>query len=388
MMRRRLIVALIFSLVPAIAFGGDASQPSAVKKDIAKRGPKAEAFYRINGELNALLAELAQLQIRARTADEEKQAEIQQQWKELVAKGEKIEPRLIKAAEEAYAEAPNADPEITRLLVRQLNEMVARDDFEPAAAIGNMLMKNHCSEKTVAMMAGVAAFAVSDYNNALAYMKVAIERKEPLSLGKERQYLDQLDELFLNRPDVFKESWKNEQTRRQHEAEFSNLPRVLLKTTKGDITLELFEDQAPNTVANFISLVEKGFYKDLAFHRVVAGFVAQGGDPRGNGTGGPGYSIACECYRPDHREHFRGSLSMAHAGRDTGGSQFFITFVPAVSLNGVHTVFGRVIDGMDVLAKLQRRDPDDKEAPRPDRILDAKVLRKRSHPYKPVKMPE
>ena len=101
-------------------------------------------------------------------------------------------------------------------------------------------------------------------------------------------------------------------------------------------------------VANFISLVERGFYKDLTFHRVVAEFVAQGGDPAGDGTGGPGYHIACECYKPNHRQHFRGSLSMAHAGRNTGGSQFFLAIAPLPQLDGKHTVFGRVVAGRDV----------------------------------------
>ncbi|HWC91423.1 MAG TPA: peptidylprolyl isomerase, partial [Pirellulales bacterium] len=85
-------------------------------------------------------------------------------------------------------------------------------------------------------------------------------------------------------------------------------PVVLLHTTKGDVIIELYEDEAPNTVANFVSLVEKGFYNGLKFHRVIDGFMAQGGDPKGNGSGGPGYSIACECYRSDAVKHARGSL--------------------------------------------------------------------------------
>jgi cyclophilin family peptidyl-prolyl cis-trans isomerase len=130
-------------------------------------------------------------------------------------------------------------------------------------------------------------------------------------------------------------------------------PLVLLRTTKGDVVIELFEDQAPNTVANFVYLVEKGFYNGLKFHRVLDGFMAQGGCPKGDGTGGPGYSIACECYRPDFVHHQRGSLSMAHAGRDTGGSQFFLTFKATSFLDGKHTVFGQVTDGMDVVDKLE-----------------------------------
>ena len=158
-----------------------------------------------------------------------------------------------------------------------------------------------------------------------------------------------------------------------------------MKTSKGDILIELFENEAPNAVANFISLVEKDYYNGLTFHRVLSGFMAQGGCPDGTGAGGPGYNIPCECHQDPHRKHFRGSLSMAHAGRDTGGSQFFLNFVPTQHLDGRHTVFGRVTEGFDVLAKLQRRNPQDPSAPEPDKILEAEVVRKRDHPYEPKK---
>ncbi|MCX7424436.1 MAG: peptidylprolyl isomerase [Planctomycetia bacterium] len=166
------------------------------------------------------------------------------------------------------------------------------------------------------------------------------------------------------------------------------MPRVLLKTNRGDIEIELFENEAPNSTANFISLVEKGFYNGLGFHRVLDGFMAQGGDPKGDGSGGPDYKIPCECHQPNFRKHFRGSLSMAHAGRDTGGSQFFLTFIPTSFLDGKHTAFGRVVKGIDVLAKIRRRNPDNvkEPLPAPDKILEAKVLRKRPHEYVPKKV--
>lgn len=151
------------------------------------------------------------------------------------------------------------------------------------------------------------------------------------------------------------------------------LPQVLLKTNKGDILLELYEDEAPNTVANFISLVDKEFYDGTKFHRVIAGFMAQGGDPKGTGTGGPGYRIKCECVRKDHRTHDRGVIAMAHAGKDTGGSQFYITFDKTAHLDGKHTVFGHVIKGMDVVDKLKQGDVVEK----------ATVKQKRDHDYKP-----
>jgi cyclophilin family peptidyl-prolyl cis-trans isomerase len=161
---------------------------------------------------------------------------------------------------------------------------------------------------------------------------------------------------------------------------------VKIETSKGPIVVELFENEASQTIGNFISLIEAKKYDGLSFHRVLPGFMAQGGDPAGDGTGGPGYEIYCECHKPEYRRHFRGTLSMAHAGRDTGGSQFFLTFRPTTHLNGRHTAFGRVIEGMDVLAKLQRIDPQSPSGAIPDKIVKAEVLRKRDHKYEPTKV--
>jgi cyclophilin family peptidyl-prolyl cis-trans isomerase len=381
-LRIALSVALLLVLSSFAVFAAD-EEPAA-----AKRGPQAEEFYRLQGELNTLLGELAGLQVKYRTADEEKRAEIQQQFKDLIAQGEKLEPTLIEAAQKAYAESPNTDKEITELLAKLLMQNVQRDNYEPAAEIGKLLMENQCPDKRVPNLAGIAAFATNDFDAAERYLIVAAENGAYKSLSKDDK-LGLAGATYLQVVDKYKPLWEKEKAIRDLEANSDNLPRVLLKTNRGDIVIELFENQAPNTVANFVSLVNKKFYDGLSFHRVLQGFMAQGGDPKGDGSGGPGYSIPCECYRPDYRHHFRGTLSMAHAGRDTGGSQFFLTFVPTPHLDGLHTAFGRVISGMDVLGKLQRRDPTDKEATsRPDKIIEAKVLRKRPHEYKPQKMPE
>jgi len=174
----------------------------------------------------------------------------------------------------------------------------------------------------------------------------------------------------------------------------ANLPRVRLTTSKGVVELELFEDQAPNTVANFLELVGKKFYDGVKFHRVLEGFMAQSGDPKGDGTGGPGYTIACECYSPEARRHFTGSLSMAkQTARDTGGSQFFIVFDRNESvqqLDGKHTVFGRVLSGQDIVNSLYRTQdpPAEEDRAKTDTILTAEVIRKRDHEYKVVKIGE
>ena len=135
-------------------------------------------------------------------------------------------------------------------------------------------------------------------------------------------------------------------------------PIVTITMENGDvIKAELYPDIAPNTVNNFISLVKKGFYNGLNFHRIINGFMIQGGCPLGTGTGGPGYTIKCETSAPK-QYHDRGVLSMAHAGKDTGGSQFFICMnrTNTAHLDGVHTCFGRVVEGLDVIDRIRRGD--------------------------------
>lgn len=127
-----------------------------------------------------------------------------------------------------------------------------------------------------------------------------------------------------------------------------------LKTDKGDVKIELFAKDAPQTVNNFVFLSRDGFYDGVIFHRVIPGFMAQGGDPTGSGRGDAGYKFADE---PSGQTHQTGSLSMANAGPNTNGSQFFICYEPQPHLNGRHTVFGRVVEGMDVVRSFAERDP-------------------------------
>lgn len=176
------------------------------------------------------------------------------------------------------------------------------------------------------------------------------------------------------------EDWAVEQEIRSSEAAADDLPRVELITVKGRIVLELFENQAPNTVANFISLVEKDFYDGTTFHRVISDFMTQGGDPNSKpdvegvpGTGGPGYTIPDELPESEYRKHFAGSLSMANSGPDTGASQFFITHRPTPHLDGRHTVFGRTLEGLDVARAIERDDV----------LQEVNILRTRDHEYTP-----
>ena len=130
------------------------------------------------------------------------------------------------------------------------------------------------------------------------------------------------------------------------------MTRAIMETAKGTINLELFDADAPNTVANFVKLSKDGFYDDLNFHRVIPNFMVQGGCPHGTGTGGPGYTINCEI---NSNKHQAGSLSMAHAGKNTGGSQFFICHEAQPHLDGIHTVFGKT-ENMDIVNAIEKGD--------------------------------
>lgn len=184
---------------------------------------------------------------------------------------------------------------------------------------------------------------------------------------------------------------------RQQEATADDLPRVKIVTTKGEIVIELFENEAPNTVNNFVSLVEDGQYSNKLFHRVIEGFMAQTGGFEIDGvqSDSPGYTIPCECRRPDARRHFTHSVSMAHAGPDTGCRQFFINLERTDFLDKRHTVFGRLISGTEVLERIERTAiqlDNGREQPigkvKKDKILSAEVLRKRDHVYRPRKVGE
>ena len=127
--------------------------------------------------------------------------------------------------------------------------------------------------------------------------------------------------------------------------------KATIETNLGTFTVELFEDKAPRTTKNFIDLAEKGFYDGVVFHRVIDGFMIQGGDPTGTGRGGPGYKIEDE-FHPELKHSEKGLLSMANAGPNTGGSQFFVTLAATPWLDRKHAIFGKVVEGMDVVEKI------------------------------------
>jgi cyclophilin family peptidyl-prolyl cis-trans isomerase len=329
-------------------------------------------------DLDAQLNGLAEQFAKAPSAEEKKV--IRTRYVKLVQESEKLLPQLRSAAEAAFAAAPGKDPDVTKIVMGLVAFEYRRDDYEAALKLAKALFDVEVTEPALYAVAGAAAYHTDDYDQAEKW----------LTMAKDANKLDlEMTALLTDLPKR-REAWAKEQEIRQKEAEADDLPRVKLETTKGTIVIELFENEAPQTVGNFVSLVEAKKYDGTLFHRVLPGFMAQGGDPQGTGIGGPGYTIYDELEGENYRRHFRGSLSMANEGQpNSGGSQFFLAFRATTHLDGKHTVFGRVIEGIDVLAKLQRRSPGagpDIDLPAADKIIKAEVVRKREHDYKPTKV--
>lgn len=330
-------------------------------------------------EWKEMLAKLRDLRLQWATMRRADRKPIEQQYQDLVTKAEGLEATMIAAAEAAVASESNKKAEAGKFLAEQLKYEVERDNYEPAFAIAQALIEHGYDNPRVYNYGGLAAACTSHFDEAQQWLKE----------GDKHSVLDVTQKQYLQHMGEYQELWQQEQKLREAEAQADDLPRVLLKTSKGDLVIELFENEAPNTVANFLTLADKGYFDGTEFHRVLPHFMAQGGDPKNDGTGGPGYTIPDEQTLPNHRNHFRGSLSMANTGRpNSGGSQFFLMFRPSgpaagYDLNGKHAVFGRVIEGFDVLAKIQRnRDENDQPTPdKSDKIISAKVLRKRPHEY-------
>jgi cyclophilin family peptidyl-prolyl cis-trans isomerase len=343
------------------------------------QAPAARAdFDDALGRMKKLMADLTVIQAQYQQPKADKaalEAKFEATKREAMAAGERLE-----AAALGVLAVDPADEGALEIATAVVAGGLEADDPARALAAAETIAAAGAGTGDVALMAASAALVLSRPEAAAAWLERATEAKVPAEQVAQLQAA-----LDRERPKI-----EAELAKRKAEAEADDLPRVKLTTSAGEILIELFENEAANTVANFVSLVEKGFYDGTPFHRVIGGFMAQGGDPTGTGSGGPGHAIACECDQPGARLHFRGTLSMAHAGKDTGGSQFFLTFRPTDHLDGRHTVFGRVIEGDEVLSRLTRtQDPEGRPVPgvQPDTIEKAEVVRKRDHAYTPETLP-
>lgn len=382
------------------AASSQAPQPSA-SAESTRRSAESRQFDAVFDRWRTTLARLLDLDIRYRAGSKSDQPAIKEEFDRLLADAEKLERELVQAAITAYVKATSENAELLPFLVFVIQSHMAHERYDDALWLAQLLIDNQVRLPALSQIAGVAAFNAGELELAESHLKAwkkfqsvpessvgkpRGERRREVSTDKTDQYLALLS--------YYRDAWAKEKAIRAAEQAANDLPRVVLRTNKGEIELELFENEAPNTVANFIFLVEKGFYNGLTFYRVQRGVAAEAGCPNGDGTGGPGYMIPCECYEPNHRLHFRGSVAMVVDEPNTGGSRFCITFGPMREMDGLRTVFGRVVRGMDVVSKLQPRIPRSPMEvainphgggfiPRADTIFEAKVLRKRPHEYAP-----
>ena len=390
--RTLIAVALLFPLLLCSAFAQDESDcKESRRRFIAKRKATRHfrrhrkrahgQFDRVYSEWKEMMARLAELNSKYQTAGDGERPQIEKEYNQESARGMKLAEQLKEAALAAFAADPK-DKEVSDLMSVMARSAFLQDDYEEVNRFAQPLLKFKVNEPQISWFAANAALGLHDFNAVVPLVQKALAGG---AASKEQQKAAQ-DVVQSAAATV--DLWPAEQKIREREAKADDLPRVKLETSKGDITIELFENEAPNTVASFISLVEKGFYNGIVFHRVLPHFMAQGGDPTGKGNGGPGYRIKDEFDNPGARMHFRGTLSMANTGQpSTNGSQFFLTFRPTPHLNGRHTVFGRVIDGFDVLPRITRIDPQEPSGATPDKIVKATVIRKRDHEYKPETLP-
>ncbi len=360
--------------------GLDATNPSdQAQTPVVSDRVKRDAYYALVGRARAIKTEINRLigsmPIGFPRLQKEQTAKIDALKKELMG----LQSQARQSALDAFMEAPGEDPSISMVALNILTSCLSPrsigEKFDPKLAleIATNYMKFKPENANVYLMAFRATFALQDFEQA----KTMLE--------KVREMGTELNDEVFERLELVKQNWDRELQLRLKETEADDLPRVKFETSVGDFEVELFENHAPETVGNFINLVEKGFYDGLTFHVVRPGTLSQSGCPLGDGKGNPGYKIACECYGEDIRHHFSGTISMSNSGRDTGGSQFFIAHQPNPVLDGKYTVFGRILDNIDLIYEMN---PVDKTQPIPGQlepsvIKKVTVIRKRDHEYVP-----
>ena len=295
-----------------------------------------------------------------------------------------IARRMLELAPQVYEKSPDEIEAAEYVMEAAFNNNRYAEALEIAEKLLAGKQRTKYTNHLAANIVGAANFALNNFEKCREILKASEEQGE---LDSEHGH------RFLAQVDDYIEFWKKEQAIRDREDKATGddrLPLVELIVHRGEkplgrVEMVLFENEAPNTVANFISIVEgkEKNYTRVKFHRVIRNFMAQTGDFDVPSKKPLDYTIQCECYQENARKHFRGSVSMALRGRDTGDSQFFLTHLPTYWLNiddnpdSVHTVFGRIVAGMDIVDRIEEGDV----------IASAKVLFKRNHSYQPMTVP-
>jgi peptidyl-prolyl cis-trans isomerase B (cyclophilin B) len=293
-----------------------------------------------------------------------------------------VSREVLEAAVEAFLEAPNqnklVEDDCIRFLRSLLGEQSTNGQYSPdrALAIANQLIDAGIKNHHAFLYGAQAAFAMEEFEQAKTFLSAVA--KDGVAV----------DSATTKRIDEALEKWTRELRFRETDA-ISVLPRILFTTDLGEFTVELYENEAPNTVNNFVSLVEQKYFNGLFFFYSQPGQIGLTGCKRGDGSTNAGYYIPDELAVPEIRHHFRGALSMANVNPNEGSSVFGILHQPMPQRDGKYTVFGRVVEGMDVLYMIPAISPTTiVTGTVPVKIVSATVLRKQSHQYEPqLKLP-
>ena len=343
-----------------------------------------KAFVASREKWSDALVEMKNISIRYAN-EEDRSPAVKQRYYDLREDARRLMNETYDLAIELLKLRPR-DFESGSLIATMLEYRESQSIYENSLEGAKMMIDAELAYPYLYLIAARSAFIEGKMDDALKYYKAFVEVN-----GAEK--LDKCDKLFSSMLEQYPTMLAKEQDQLKID-EKADLPRVEFETSRGRVVIELFEDQAPNTVANFIELTERGFYDGTDFYQVLDNLLAMGGDPVGNGSGTSGKLIPDEYDRPDARQQFRGYLSMAKmpSPRDnnvllpnTASSQFVIALIPLLKREPNQTVFGRVVEGMETVCSFRRIDPSEKKEKTvqlpPDRIISAKVIRKRKHPY-------
>lgn len=364
--------------------GHSHSQPGVGTDQVSKVidvTPESPEFKEATGNLRKILRQLLELELRfhnSSTTEEEKR--YRKQWYEMRENIWEPHRAMLHAGLAEYVASPEKKQQLADFLFNSLKRNVETDCYEGMLPVARALYENKYPSPAVPGLFALCCLADNEFEQA----------RQPLGeLIESGQAQPELQDIYENL-DSLSAAWKEELNFQQADAAGPPLPQARILTSKGTVVVELFENQAPVAVANFVALAEKGFYDNMPLFLVLTNLLAQTGCPKGDGTGGPGYFIPAESDDLPKRRVFRGSvaLNLLPDLPDSGGSQFMISYLPLSRLENDCRVFGRVISGMPNVARFNRIDPtaEKKKDDKPvelDKIVSIEITGKRNHPYEP-----
>ena len=359
--------------MPSKDSGAPGQLPEGFHEELARR---VDAFTASRQKLEIALGDQREIYVRYVNDDDRSKAAKDAFYQQRQVVRELLDQTFVDALDVVRI---GMDEEAATFLVTLVQHRFERDIYDPVTMEAATRLIDGGSRFTFLFKTAARSAIVSGHFDMAKQLLEAMDEEQ----------MEDLDLALLFNLDDYRSLYEAERTIREKETAEDRLPRVAMRTTQGDVVIELFLDQAPSTVAHFIGLVEQGFYDGLDFHQVIDHLLALTGDPSGVGDGNCGKYLIDEHQREDARNAFRGSLAMAKLPMDDEGrfvpnsasSQFAILFLPIVTLSEQQTVFGRVIEGMDVISRLRRVDPNKEKGKGeivmpPDRIIEMTVIRR------------